>query len=79
VLANVTPSFDNSHKATGNEVIGYHSSRRPATKKALEFIKPFYEKLLNAERAGGISASEKILNDLLKEKGVSYDEFILSF
>ena len=73
VMANVTPSFN-----TNGDVVGYHSSRRVPTKEALEIIKPLYQQLLSAERNGGISASEKIINQLLKEKGVSYDEFILS-
>ena len=73
VIANVTPSYQD-----GN-VIGYHSSRRKPTKEALEIIIPLYKRLLEAEKRGGISASEKIMHDLLKEKGVEYDEFILSF
>ncbi len=72
VMANVTPSYLNS------KVIGYHSARRRATPEALAIIKPLYQKLLNAEKSGGINASENIMNDLLKEKGVHYDEFILS-
>jgi len=73
VMANVTPSYLN-----GN-VVGYHSSRRLPTREALDIIKPLYQKLLSAEKSGGINASEKIMNDLLDEKGVDYDEFILSF
>ncbi len=76
VMANVTPSFDTKEK---NKIIGYHSSRRAPTKAALDIIKPLYTKLLQAEKSGGISASEKIVADLLREKGVSYAEFILSF
>jgi PAS domain S-box-containing protein len=79
VMANVTPSFDNSFKAKAGTVIGYHSARRAVSQKALQIIQPLYQQLLNAERTGGITASEKILNDLLQEKGLSYDEFILSF
>ena len=75
-MANVTPSFDTKEK---NKIIGYHSSRRAPTKAALDIIKPLYTKLLQAEKSGGISASEKIVADLLREKGVSYAEFILSF
>jgi PAS domain S-box-containing protein len=74
VMANVTPSFDKH-----NKVIGYHSARRKPTPQALEIIIPLYKQLLKAEQSGGINASEKIMNDLLKEKGVNYDEFILSF
>jgi len=74
VMANVTPSFDKN-----NKIIGYHSARRKPTKKALEIIIPLYKQLLNAEKSAGMNASEKIMNDLLKEKGINYDEYILSF
>ena len=74
VLANVTPSYD-----TKNKIIGYHSSRRKPTQKAMDIIIPLYAELLRAEKSGGIAASEKILTDLFKEKGMQYDEFILSF
>ena len=73
VLANVTPSYFK------NKVIGYHSARRKPSQEALKIIMPLYKQLLQAEKSGGISASENIMNDLLKEKGVNYDEFILSF
>lgn len=73
VLANVTPSYFK------DKVIGYHSARRKPSQEALEIIIPLYKQLLQAEKSGGISASEKIMNDLFKEKGVNYDEFILSF
>jgi len=72
VMANVTPSY------TDAKVVGYHSARRKPTKEALEIIIPLYEELLKAEKSSGIDASENILNNLLKEKGVEYDEFILS-
>ncbi|MFK5937989.1 MAG: PAS domain-containing protein [Sulfurimonas sp.] len=75
VLANVTPSYDSQ----SSKLIGFHSARRLPTKAALEIIKPLYAKLLQAEKRGGINASEKIITDLLKEKGMSYDEFIISF
>lgn len=74
VIANVTPSYD-----INNKVIGYHSARRKPTKEALEIIIPLYKELLSAEKSGGMTASEKILTDLLQQKGVDYDEFILSF
>jgi len=73
VLANITPSYFK------NKVIGYHSARRKPSKESLAIIIPLYKKLLSAEKSGGISASEKIMTDLLKQKGVNYDEFILSF
>ncbi|WP_310440035.1 PAS domain-containing protein [Sulfuricurvum sp.] len=73
VFAHVTPSFD-----TDRKISNYHSVRRKPTQKALDVIKPLYATLLQKEKTGGINASEAALNQLLKEKGVSYDEFILS-
>ena len=74
VLANVTPSFDKD-----NRIIGYFSVRRVPSKDALEIIKPLYSHLLSLEKNGGMDASMKHLNELLTSKGVSYEEFILSF
>jgi PAS domain S-box-containing protein len=73
VFAHVTPSFD-----TNRKISGYHSVRRKPSSKALEVIKPLYKSLLQKEKSSGVAASEEMLNQLLKEKGVSYDEFILS-
>ncbi len=70
VYANVTASLDNN----GN-IIGYYSVRRKANPKALEIIKPLYEKLLSLEKSGGMEASGKYLNEVLKERGESYEEF----
>lgn len=72
VIANVTPSIFNG------KVVGYHSARRQPKKETLEFIKPLYKELLALEKSGGMGASEKKLNELLQEKGMNYDEFILS-
>ncbi|NPA66729.1 MAG: PAS domain-containing protein [Epsilonproteobacteria bacterium] len=73
VLANVTASLDER----GN-IVGYYSVRRKPNPKALEIIKPLYEKMLQAERSGGMEAGAKVLNDALKKEGVSYDEFIIT-
>lgn len=73
VFAHVTPSFDSDRK-----ISNYHSVRRKPTKKALDIIIPLYNTLLQKERNGGVNASETALTQLLKDKGVSYDEFILS-
>lgn len=73
VFAHVTPSFD-----TNRQISNYHSVRRKPTQKALSVIKPLYATLLQKEKSGGISASEAALNQILKDKGLSYDEFILS-
>jgi len=73
VYANVTASLDSS----GN-IVGYYSVRRCPNPKALEFIIPLYKSMIQAEKSGGIEAGTKILTDLLHEKGVGYDELIIS-
>lgn len=74
VFANVTPSYDSNGR-----VVGYYSVRRKPSDKALSIIKPLYAQLLNAEKNGGISASEKMVQELLEKNGGRYDKFILSF
>jgi len=73
VVANVTPSFD-----TTGKIIGYYSVRRKPKEDAVKTMKGIYGALLNAERTGGMSAGTKLLDETLRAKGVSYDEFILS-
>lgn len=73
VFAHVTPSFN-----VNREMTNFHSVRRKPSEKALNVIKPLYASLLQHEKRGGISASETALNQILQEKGMSYDEFIFS-
>ncbi|MDV7338149.1 PAS domain-containing protein [Terasakiella sp. A23] len=79
VLAHVTPSYDKD-----GQIIGYHSNRRVPKQSVLEqAIKPLYAALLKKEQAyqnrkEGMEASTQMLLDVLNEKGVGYDEFILS-
>ena len=78
VFANVTASLDKHGK-----IIGYYSVRRKPNPKAIEAIKPVYKLLLDAEKSAGggkkgMEASFKILTDFLTDKGVSYDELVLS-
>lgn len=70
VYANVTASLDNT-----SNIVGYYSIRRKPNPKALDIIIPLYEKLLSLEKNSGIDASASYLEELLKQKGVSYDEF----
>lgn len=73
VFANVTASLD-----VRGKIIGYYSVRRKPNPKAVEIIKPLYRKMLEVERTAGVEASAKVLTDLLEEKGMSYDELIIS-
>ncbi len=73
VYANITASLDER----GN-IIGYYSVRRKPNREALAIIEPLYKQMLQAERSGGVSAGMKLLTDILEEKGVEYNEFIIS-
>jgi hypothetical protein len=76
VLANVTPSLDDQGR-----VVGYYSVRRKPNPKAMSVVVPLYKQLLQIEQNAGsreaIPASLTYLQNLLKEKGVSYERFIL--
>lgn len=73
VFANVTTSVDDR----GNPV-GYYSVRRKPKSSALQVIESLYADLLKAEKSGGMEASGRLLGEILKEQGVSYDEFIIT-
>lgn len=77
VFANVTPSFDE-----GGSLIGYFSVRRKPREASVHTVEGLYRTLLEAEKkAGGgqegMKASLAIINHVLQDKGMSYDEFIL--
>lgn len=76
VLAHVTPSF------VDGRVVGFHSNRRKPTQQAVAAIKPLYAKLLAEESRGdskeALARAGAMLAGLLREKGVSYDRFVLS-
>lgn len=79
VLAHVTPSRDAS-----GQVVGYHSNRRVPDRKVLDtVIIPLYKQLLEIEgrqanSKEGMNEAFNTLVNLLKSKGVGYDEFIFS-
>jgi PAS domain S-box-containing protein len=78
VLAHVTPSYD----ARG-QVIGYHSSRRRPSPRAIEEIRPLYTRLLAEERRhpsakAAVTASGALLTELLAEHGGSYEDLVWS-
>jgi len=78
VLAHVTPSFDSE----GN-IVGYHSNRRKPKQSAVDAIAKVYKILLTEEkkyenRKEGQKAGFDLLISILEEKGITYDEFILS-
>jgi len=72
VYANVTPSYD-----VNGKIIGYYSVRRKPGAGSLETIEALYAQMLSAEKKGGVNAGMELLNNILHEKGVSYNELII--
>ena len=77
VFANITPDLD----AQGN-TLGYFSVRRKAQPKAIAVVTDVYKAMLaEEERAGpkdACDASLALLGSVLKQKGVSYEQLVLS-
>jgi PAS domain S-box-containing protein len=78
VLAHVTPTL-----GPAGETIGYHSSRRVPSRRAVDQVRPVYQQLLQEERRyprsqEGIAASGRLLGETLAGAGLSYDEFVWS-
>jgi hypothetical protein len=75
VFTHVAPMKDKN-----NNKIGYTSVRRMPNPKAIPIVTSVYKTMLDAERSAGamdaIAASGAILGDVLKQKGVSYEELI---
>ena len=73
VFANVTASLDKNEN-----IIGYYSVRRKPSDKGKKAAEQLYKQLLTSEQEGGVDASGKLLNEILKNAGVNYDEFIVN-
>ena len=73
VFAYITADLDSNGK-----IISYTSVRRKAPKSAIDTIIPIYKLLRDAEKSGGMNASEKVLNDFLVKNKISYDEFVIN-
>lgn len=79
VLAHVTPSV-----GPGGDVVGYHSNRRvPDSNIVKETITPLYQALLEEEnkhsnRKDGMEAGFNMFLNVLKEKGMEYDELVFA-
>jgi len=71
VFAYITADLD----SRGN-IISYTSVRRKPPQSAIDAITPVYKLLVDAERRGGMEASQRVLIDFLAEKKMSYDELV---
>ena len=61
--------FESRKDTDTGEIIGYHASRKTVSKHIIEIIADLYSELLAVEKSSGVEASEKYLNDFLKEEG----------
>jgi PAS domain S-box-containing protein len=77
VFANVTPDLD-----TQGHPVGYFSVRRKAKPSAIAVVSDIYKAMQDEERRAGTkdacNASLAWLGTVLKQKGVSYEQLILS-
>lgn len=77
VFANITPSYD-----PAGPVDGYFSVRRSPERAAVDVMTDLYRAMLEEERKAGPrdapAASLEWLGGVLAQKGMSYEEFVLS-
>ncbi len=79
VRAQVTPTYDDK-----GQITGYHSTRVvPDQRIVKEIIVPLYKKLCEVERsestsAKGVATAEALLVNILQDKGMEYNEWVLS-
>jgi PAS domain S-box-containing protein len=77
VFAHVTPDLD----PISGDIIGYHSSRRAASKSAAETVARLYARVLAEERRhtapkAAIEAGAAALRHALSEAGLTYEQFV---
>lgn len=78
VLAHVTPSFDDRGR-----IVGYHSSRRAPSRRAVEQIAPIYAHVTAVENTqstarAATEAGTDALNEFLASRRLDYDTFVWS-
>ena len=73
VFANVTASLDEDGR-----IRDFHSARRKPSQEAMEIIPSLYSQLLKTEKSSSMESSKQKLMNILNEKGVNYDTFILN-
>jgi len=73
VFAYVTADLDNN-----DNIVSYTSVRRKMPQSAIDIMTPIYKQLLEAERSGGVDASQKLLQKMLEQHNMEYKEFIIN-
>ena len=72
----VTTKFEIHRDPSSKLITGYLAYRQAARPSAVATVEKLYAELRDAERRGGISASEAYLVEFLESKRMSYDEYI---
>jgi PAS domain S-box-containing protein len=72
----VTTLFETKYNPFDKTPESYLALRKAAPKNAVVAIEPLYRELIIIESRGGIEASEEFLMNMLREKDISYDEFM---
>ncbi len=78
VFAHVTPTFNDAH-----QIIGYHSSRRVPERRQIVLFDDIYRRLRTEERRhgdwrAGMEAGGQLLQAMLAEKKLAYEEFMFA-
>ncbi len=73
VFAYITADLD-----ANGRIISYTSVRRKPPQSAIDTITPIYKLLVDAEKSGGVNASEKLLNNFLQENKTTYEELVIN-
>lgn len=78
VFAHMTPSFGRT-----GEITGYHSNRRKPSATAVVEISKIYDAVLREEAKykngkESLAAGTVVLNKIIENTGVDYDEFVLA-
>ena len=78
VFAHITPSFDEA----GN-IVGFHSNRRAPDAKGVQSAQALYKVLLeeeqrHADRRKGMLSATELLQSMLADKQVEYDQFVFT-
>lgn len=72
VFASISCAYDTN----GNKV-GYYAVRRKPIDGFKKIIEPIYQKLVEIEKSGGMDASYEAVQNLLKEKGLEFNQLML--
>ena len=73
----VLTDFETKYNEQG-EITSYYARRKAAPSHAVFQIEKLYKTLLSIEKTQSVNVSERYFFGLLEEKGMNYDQFILS-